>query len=152
MVSIIIPVYNALSKLPIVIDSILKQTYQDYEVLLVDDGSNDGSGKLCDDYSEKYPHFRAFHKINGGQSSARNLGIKEAKGEYIYFADDDDELLPNCLETLVKGMTSQDGIDWAIGKALCTLDDKLVNEDNKLIKQKILTKEELLYEFFRPKW
>lgn len=152
MVSIIIPVYNALSKLPIVIDSILKQTYQDYEVLLVDDGSNDGSDKLCDDYSEKYPHFRAFHKINGGQSSARNLGIKEAKGEYIYFADDDDELLPNCLETLVKGMTSQDGIDWAIGKALCTLDDKLVNEDNKLVKQKILTKEELLYEFFRPKW
>ena len=151
MISIIVPVYNAVNKLSVLVDSIFLQTYKDYEVLLVDDGSSDGSGKLCDDYSEKYPHFRAFHKINGGQSSARNLGIKEAKGEYIYFADDDDELLPNCLETLVKGITSQNDIDWAIGKALFRKNNEIINKQQS-IQTHIFSVEEITSEYLKPKY
>ena len=76
-VSIIVPIYNTEKYLPRCIDSILGQTYKDFELLLIDDGSTDNSGKICDEYAEKDSRIRVFHKENGGVSSARNLGFDQ---------------------------------------------------------------------------
>lgn len=100
--SIIIPVYNAKTYLGACLDSVLQQTYSDFEVLLVDDGSTDGeSGVLCDRYAESYPNrIRVLHKQNGGAGDARNAALPLARGEYITFLDSDDALVPNALEIL----------------------------------------------------
>lgn len=89
-VSIIIPVYNVEKHLSACIDSILSQSFKDWELILIDDGSRDNSGKICDEYVDKDNRIHAFHYNNGGASEARNRGIKEAKGEYITFIDSDD--------------------------------------------------------------
>ena len=104
MVSVIIPVYNAEKYLHRCIDSILAQTYTDFELLLINDGSNDGSGMICDAYAAKDSRVRVFHKENGGVSSARNIGIDNAAGVYISFVDADDELLLNALEKMTECM------------------------------------------------
>lgn len=88
--SVIIPVYNAESTLKHCISSVLEQEFQDYEILLIDDGSNDDSGVICDEFSNLDKRIRVFHKQNGGVSSARNLGLKYAKGRWITFIDADD--------------------------------------------------------------
>lgn len=88
--SVIVPVYNTEQYLPRCIDSILSQSFTDFELLLIDDGSKDGSGAICDTYSKKDSRVRVFHKENGGVSSARNLGLQEAKGEWVTFIDSDD--------------------------------------------------------------
>ena len=90
LVSVIVPVYNAESTLPRCIESILHQTCGDFELLLVDDGSRDSSGAICDRYAAQDSRIRVFHKENGGVSSARNCGIQLAKGVYILFLDSDD--------------------------------------------------------------
>src|SRR5690606_27273688 len=89
-VSVIIPVYNAEKYLRECIDSVLAQTFDDFELLLINDGSTDGSGKICDEYAQKDARVKVFHKENGGVSSARNLGLDNAKGEWITFIDSDD--------------------------------------------------------------
>lgn len=99
-VSIIVPVYNVEKYLQKCIDSILAQTYTNYEVILVDDGSTDSSGKICDTYFGG--HIRCFHKANGGLSDARNYGIQCAEGSHIMFVDSDDYLHPECLKMLVE--------------------------------------------------
>lgn len=90
IVSVIVPVYNTAQYLARCIDSILCQSFTDFELLLVDDGSTDGSGAICDAYAEKESRIRVFHKENGGASSARNLGLDNARGEWITFVDSDD--------------------------------------------------------------
>ena len=89
-ISVIVPVYKAESCLHRCVDSILAQTFSDFEVLLIDDGSPDKSGEICDEYALKDSRVRVFHKENGGVSSARNLGLDNAKGEWITFCDSDD--------------------------------------------------------------
>ena len=88
--SIIVPVYNVEQYLHDSVGSILKQTCKDYELLLINDGSTDGSPEICDDYARKYANVRIIHKENGGQSTARNMGIREANGQYAVFLDSDD--------------------------------------------------------------
>lgn len=105
--SIIIPVYNTEVYLPNCIESILSQSFSDFEILLIDDGSKDSCGAICDEYAVKDNRIRVFHKDNGGVSSARNLGLDHASGEWIYFVDSDDELLPDGLLTLVN-LVSED--------------------------------------------
>ena len=100
-ISIIVPVYKVEQYLPKCIDSILSQTYQDWELLLIDDGSPDNSGKKCDEYAHKDERIRVFHKDNGGVSSARNLGLDYAEGDYVMFVDSDDWLSNDCLQTCV---------------------------------------------------
>lgn len=100
ILSIIVPVYNVEQYLSRCIDSILSQSFTDFELLLVDDGSTDGSGSICDTYAEKDARIRVFHKDNGGVSSARNVGLDNAKGEWIYFMDSDDELKANGLKIM----------------------------------------------------
>lgn len=101
LVSIIVPVYNAEKYLNRCIDSILSQTMTDFELLLIDDGSKDESGCICDEYAEKDARVRVFHKPNGGVSSARNLGLDNAKGKWITFVDADDRCSCNYLEHLL---------------------------------------------------
>ena len=100
-VSVIVPVYKVEKYLPECIDSILAQTFTDFELILVDDGSPDNSGKICDDYAARDFRIRVFHKENGGVSSARNLGIKNARADYIAFLDSDDWWKPEFLEKMV---------------------------------------------------
>ena len=102
MISVIVPVYNVEPYLRKCLDSIVNQTYRDLEILVIDDGSTDGSGKICDEYAEKDERVKVFHTKNRGLSCARNLGLDEAKGERIGFVDSDDWIEPNTVETLVK--------------------------------------------------
>ena len=88
--SVIIPVYNIADYLPQCIDSVLAQDFQDYEIILVDDGSTDGSSEICDKYVLEYEQIKVIHKENTGPSDARNIGIKNAIGDYIIFLDGDD--------------------------------------------------------------
>jgi len=88
-ISIIVPVYKVEPYLRKCIDSILAQTFTDFELILVDDGSPDGCGKICDEYAKKDNRILVIHKSNGGLSSARNAGLEIAKGEYIGFVDSD---------------------------------------------------------------
>ncbi len=107
-ISVIVPVYNASSTLNRCVDSILNQTFSDFELLLINDGSKDHSGQLCDEYAKKDPRVRVFHKENGGVSSARNLGLDNATGEWISFCDSDDWVLPEWLAIFIKHTDSSD--------------------------------------------
>ena len=100
MISVIIPVYNAIEYLNETIQNVLSQTFQDWELILVDDGSTDGSGRLCDEYAQKDSRISVVHIENGGVSNARNVGLLLAKGEWIEFVDSDDLLVPTTIETL----------------------------------------------------
>lgn len=100
-ISVIVPVYNAEKYLRRCIDSILAQTFTDFELLLIDDGSMDKSGKICDEYAKKDNRIRIFHKENGGVSSARNIGLDNAYGEWIAFADADDKVYSCWLENFI---------------------------------------------------
>lgn len=100
LISVIVPVYNVEMELPECVDSILRQTYSNLEIWLVDDGSTDKSGKICDDYTKKDKRVVTIHKKNGGQSEARNLAISKCNGDYIVFVDSDDIAKSNLIETL----------------------------------------------------
>lgn len=99
-ISVIVPVYNAEGYIHRCVDSLLQQTYIDFEIILVDDGSPDGSGAICDEYARKDSRVKVIHKENGGVASARQLGIDNAKGEYTIHADPDDWVEPTMLEQL----------------------------------------------------
>lgn len=101
MVSVIIPVYNAQNVLGEAIESVLCQTYKDFELLLIDDGSTDKSPSICDAYARRDNRVKVFHKPNGGVSSARNIGLDQARGEFVSFVDNDDCIYPEFLETMV---------------------------------------------------
>ena len=100
-VSIVVPVYNAGHWLSRCLDSIQDQTFARWECILVDDGSTDGSGDICDSYAAKDPRFSAIHKANGGVSSARNAGMDAARAPILVFADADDAMAPDLLEQAV---------------------------------------------------
>lgn len=102
LVSIIVPVYNVQNVVQYCIESILKQTVKDFELLLINDGSTDGSGMVCDKYSQKDSRVIVIHKENGGVSSARNIGFAKAQGKYIVCVDSDDFVEPDYLQTLLE--------------------------------------------------
>ena len=104
MISVIVPVYNVEKYLEECIESIINQTHSDIEIILVDDGSTDNSGALCDEYASKDSRIRVIHKENGGLSDARNCGMRAAKGEIISFVDSDDYLSPFFLEIMYEAM------------------------------------------------
>lgn len=107
LISIVIPVYNVKKYIKKCIESVVNQTYPNLEIILVDDGSNDGSEKICDEYSAKYHNISVIHKKNGGLSSARNAGIDVAKGKYIGFVDSDDFIDERMYEILYKNMIKE---------------------------------------------
>lgn len=102
-ISIVIPVYNTGQYLPRCLDSILSQSFTDFELLLIDDGSTDGSGDICDKYAANDYRVRVFHKENGGVCSARNVGLDNAMGEWVWFVDSDDELMPDGMKVMIEG-------------------------------------------------
>lgn len=112
-ISIIIPVYNKEKYLTGILEDICRQSFRDFECILIDDGSYDSSGKICDLYAEKDPRFRALHIPNGGVSHARNIGLSAATGRYITFIDADDHVQVNYLEQLYTDITTS-GADLVI--------------------------------------
>lgn len=113
--SIIVPVYNTESFIRRCIDSILAQTFNDFELILVDDGSTDNSGRICDEYAVKDKRIKVIHQNNQGVSSARKTGLNTATGEYITFVDSDDILMRDCIETFVKTSVENPDSEIIIG-------------------------------------
>lgn len=138
IISVIVPVYNSASFLDKCIQSILNQSFQDFELLLINDGSKDNSGAICDRYAQKDKRVKVFHQANAGVSSARNLGISKAKGEYISFIDADDWIEKSYLNNLMDNSHE----DLIISNYKLIYIDKVVNNKRfkipKLIKDKYL--------------
>ena len=116
MISIIILVYNVKPYLKLCVDSILAQTYKDFELILVDDGSTDGCGVICDDYKKVDPRVQVIHQNNGGLSAARNTGLDHAIGEYVYFVDGDDYVSPVLLEKCLQAIDGYDLVAFSYQK------------------------------------
>lgn len=114
LVSVIVPVYQVEEYLARCVDSVLSQTHQNLEVILVDDGSRDTSGTICDDYAGKDPRVKVIHKENGGLSSARNAGIDIAAGDYLEFVDSDDWLEPDAVEAMLT-LARETGMKVVVG-------------------------------------
>ena len=144
MISVIVPVYNVEEYLEECLESIRKQTYQDIEVILVNDGSTDGSQAICEYFCQTDKRFRLINQKNQGQSVARNRGVKESLGEYIMFVDSDDVVSLGLLEQLMKYMS--DGID--IVECNRTEDIQSLNEEKKDIHVKEFDSDEALYQCF----
>ena len=112
-ISVIVPIYKVESYLPKCLDSIVNQTYRNLEIILVDDGSPDNCGAICDEYAARDDRIIVIHKSNGGLSFARNVGLDTATGDYIGFVDSDDWIEPNMYEYLLHGIQKQ-GADIAV--------------------------------------
>lgn len=123
MISILVPVYNVERYLARCIDSVLSQSFQEWELILVDDGSTDNCPRICDEYANKDKRIKVIHKLNGGLPSARQVGFINAVGEYLIFLDSDDWLLPNSLCVLINAIQSDGGYDIA-RSVVCRVDDK----------------------------
>ena len=107
LISVIIPVYNTESYIGLCLESLVKQTYTNFEVLMIDDGSTDNSGRICQEYTESDSRFHYYRKENGGVSSARNLGIEYSRGDYLTFVDSDDWVEEDYLEVLYSALVSE---------------------------------------------
>ena len=107
LISVIIPVYNTESYIGVCLESLVKQTYTNFEVLMIDDGSTDNSGRICQEYTESDSRFHYYRKENGGVSSARNLGIEYSRGDYLTFVDSDDWVEEDFLEVLYSALISE---------------------------------------------
>lgn len=127
LISVIVPVYNVEKYLAECIESLLEQTYENYEIILVNDGSTDSSGIICDKYSQMNSRISVIHKRNGGLSSARNAGIEDAKGKYLAFVDSDDVVHPDYLKHMYKLALQYQGdivaCDFIKGENCCWLDE-----------------------------
>lgn len=108
LISIIIPIYNVEEYLKKCVDSVLNQTYTSLEIILVDDGSPDQCGKICDEYEKKDDRIVVIHKKNGGLSDARNYGLHVCKGKYVVFLDSDDYITENCIEQMYRALKLND--------------------------------------------
>lgn len=146
-ISIIVPVYNVEKYLDRCIKSILGQTFRDFEVILINDGSTDNSANICDRYSKKDERIKVIHKNNEGVSKARNLGIKLARGNYLVFVDSDDWIENDFLELLYKGI-KQLNTDIVISGYVYEKNGKIINNFKKSV-EKIFSRDEIRYEFFK---
>lgn len=130
LISIIVPIYNVENYLYRCIDSIRAQTFTDFELLLIDDGSTDSSGQICDEYSERDSRIKVFHKENGGVTSARQLGLEKARGVYSIHIDGDDWILPSMLEKMYSTIL-QNNADILISDFYCdTLKKTIYQKQN----------------------
>ena len=139
LVSIIVPIYNVEKYLIKCIESILNQTYKNLEIILVDDGSTDSCNKICDRYKKIDKRVVVIHKKNGGLSSARNIGIKKAKGKLISFVDSDDYIKPNMIEELKNNMYFYNS-DISVCDYYYIIDGKRQISDNNNLKRNCITK------------
>ena len=137
LVSIIVPVYNVEKYLCKCLNSIINQTYKDLEIILVDDGSKDTSGQICDEYASKDNRIHVIHKENGGVSSARNKGLAIATGEWVLFADSDD-ILPNDALSYYAEVVNTYEVDMVLGSYVeCNEDGKIIKSDQKYFQKQL---------------
>lgn len=137
LISVIIPVYNVEKYLRECIESVLKQTYRNLEIILVDDGSTDSSGVICDEYEKKDNRIRVIHQKNQGLSGARNTGFENAHGVYVHFLDSDDWILPETYQMLMERV-KKEKTDFVYFEAVSFLDE----EPEKEIEQRYLREKE----------
>ena len=130
-ISVIVPVYNVKDYLNRCVDSLLEQTYFNLEIILIDDGSTDGSGDICDKYAEKDARIKVVHQQNMGLSKARNIGVEKAAGEYIFFCDSDDYLEKGALENLYNKL-SRDNADIVACGINCIVDGSEAGNNNTI--------------------
>lgn len=150
LISIIVPIYNVLDYLERCVCSLLNQTYKNIEILLIDDGSSDGSQNLCDEFEKKYTVIKTYHKNNGGLSSARNFGIEKANGEFFVFVDSDDYVNPLFIEILYNNL-----VNYHADISICS-HQLIYNESDKLADIKndctVSDGRELLYSITAQNW
>ena len=138
-ISVIVPVYNTEEYLHRCIDSILGQTYPNLEILLINDGSTDNSGKICEDYARKDTRIKVIHQENKGQSAARNVGLNAATGEYVNFIDSDDWIDPPMYETMMGVMlaNNQEVVECKEVHRYEDTDDKPVRNETLAIEDQL---------------
>lgn len=143
-VSIIVPVYQVEQYIRQCVDSILAQTFTDFELILVDDGSKDQSGKICDEYARMDTRVKVIHKGNGGLSDARNKGMDQASGNYFMFVDSDDYIAPTMIECLYKSILNQNA-DIAVCNYLYYFENDRRKNFATNIKSEVLSGAEIFY-------
>lgn len=142
-VSVIIPVFNVEEYLCKCIDSVLEQTYENIEIILVDDGSSDESPKICDEYGESNERIKVIHKPNGGLSEARNVGIEHSNGEFLTFVDSDDWLAPNMIERCIEAIDRYKA-DLCAVSFMCAYPNKMIPNPTSCSKPEVYTTKEAL--------
>lgn len=143
LISVIIPVYNVEKYLKRCMDSVLKQTYSNIEIIIVDDGSKDTSGSLCDEYGKKDSRITVFHKENGGLSSARNFGLERVSGNYVCFIDSDDFIHENYISFMYDKIIKNDA-DICYCKSTKFTDDAQIKNEIENEKTVVIEKEEAI--------
>ena len=138
LVTVIVPIYNSDNYLYHCINSILKQTYRDIEVILVDDGSTDSSGEICDNLAKKDKRVRVLHTLNCGVSSARNMGINNARGAFVFFVDSDDHIETYAVHALVEGY-NQSHADMVVGAFNKVKNGSVVSEISDFAENQLYT-------------
>ena len=146
LVSVVVAIYKSERFLDKLITSIINQTYSNLDIILVDDGSPDGSGAVCDRFAAKDNRIRVIHKQNGGTCDARNKGIEQAHGEYLVVIDGDDWLAPDYIEYLLD-LIQRPGVNMSMTDSVFTTRDLRQNEEDKIID---LTSEEAIAEIIYP--
>lgn len=145
LISIIVPIYNVEDYLSQCVESILQQTYTPLEIILIDDGSIDSSGNICDDLSKKDKRIKVIHQKNKGLSGARNTGIEHSNGEYISFIDSDDFVEPDFIEFLYNNLINNDVEISACGMCDFYNNDYVINKHFKNIKKKYNMEQSHIY-------
>ncbi len=149
LVSLIVPVFNVAPYLERCVESICHQTHKDIEIILVDDGSNDGSSEICDHMARRDNRIRVIHQVNAGLSAARNVGIEYATGEFLSFVDSDDWILPHFVETMLDIATTS-------GCKLVMCENQRVKGKELFVSNKgtykIFTQDEVIPRFLKGEW
>ncbi len=152
-VSVIVPIYNSEKYLMACLESIVNQTYKNLEIILVDDGSTDDSGRICDEYAKRDARVKVIHKANGGNGNARNAGLECASGEWLVWVDNDDIIHKQQIEILLSAAKKQN-LDIAVGGYYAIDDDEVPedkNIDNHLHEAEVITDEHLYNDEFIKK-
>lgn len=148
LISVIVPVYKVEQYLNACVDSILAQTYTNLEIILVDDGSPDQCGAICDEYAAKDSRVKVIHKVNGGLSDARNAGMEVSTGDYLAFVDSDDLLAPDALDVLY-GLAEAHHADLVIGGHVRFSDETVLSFSPAQTPEQVMTPSEAMIEFFK---
>lgn len=148
-ISVIIPVYKCEEYLEACVESILNQTFTDFEIILIDDGSPDNCGKICDDLAEKHNKITVLHQDNQGQAAARNNGVKIARGEWIHFVDSDDLIHPQMLELLYGAVDETTQISMCgVDKGICLPENFFSPKSDYNFKKRPINQEELVLMYY----
>lgn len=140
-ISVIVPVYNVSQYLRKCIDSILEQDYKNFEIILINDGSTDDSGKICDEYAGKYKNINVYHQKNGGISSARNLGVSKVTGKYIAFVDSDDFIMKDFLSSMYSNLKNNN-VDISCCGSYCYFNENKITNPNYINVNRKYSKDE----------